>query len=261
MIFSRWKRWKEPQRPIAATTPPDMRIYAIGDVHGRDDLLQEISEQIEKDLASAPPQVLTVLLGDYVDRGPHSANVVERLAAGRFPTQIKALRGNHELLFLQFLDNPAVLGDWRKVGGLETLHSYGVDIRQALRGKDLRCGASRTRQELPTTHRRFLEATELSATFGDYFFCHAGVRPDVPLESQSPEDLMWIRAEFLRSERPFGKTVVHGHTPVAEPEIKSNRINIDTGAFATSALTCLVLEGPRRRFLTTDRGARADLRD
>ena len=250
MIISRLKRALASRRSHSASTPHGVRVYAVGDVHGRDDLLGDLARLIEHDCASAPGEVVTVFLGDYVDRGPHSAAVVERLAAGRFPTPLRALRGNHEAVLLEFLDDPSALAFWRGYGGLETLHSYGVDVSKAMRGQDYEQTRDAFLAALPASHRTFLESTELSATIGDYFFCHAGVRPGTPLSAQTAEDLLWIRDGFLSYERPFGKIVVHGHTPVASPEVRANRINIDTGAFATSKLTCLALEGEERRFLT-----------
>lgn len=233
-----------------ASIPDGMRVYAIGDVHGRDDLLARLAALIEADSQSARGEVVTLLLGDYVDRGPNSAAVVERLASGRFPTPIRALRGNHEATLLRFLDDASVLEYWRGVGGLETLHAYGVDVAMPMRGREYQAAHDAFVAVLPSRHRQFLEATELSIVFGDYFFCHAGVRPDVPLSAQSENDLLWIRDGFLSHEQPFGKIIVHGHTPVANPEVMANRINIDTGAFATSTLSCLALEGAERRFLS-----------
>jgi serine/threonine protein phosphatase 1 len=256
MIISRSKRALVSRLSHSASTPEGMRIYAIGDVHGRDDLLVELSELIGRDCATARGEVLTLLLGDYVDRGPNSAAVVERLAAGRFATPFQALRGNHETILLRFLADPSVLEFWRSYGGLETLHSYGVDVSAAMRGEGYEAARDAFSDALPDAHRAFFEATELSATFGDYFFCHAGVRPGTPLADQSEEDLLWIRDGFLSHERSFGKIVVHGHTPVASPEVRANRINIDTGAFATSTLTCLALEGEDRRFLSVSEPAR-----
>jgi len=256
MVISRLKRALVSNPSRAASTPEGMRVYAIGDVHGRDDLLAELGGLIGRDCATARGEVLTLLLGDYVDRGPNSAAVVERLAAGRFPTSFQALRGNHEAILLRFLADASVLEFWRSYGGLETLHSYGVDVSAAMRGEGYEAARDAFSDALPDAHRAFLEATELSATFGDYFFCHAGVRPGTPLSDQSEEDLLWIRDGFLSHERSFGKIVVHGHTPVAGPEVKANRINVDTGAFATSTLTCLALEGEDRRFLSVGEPAR-----
>jgi serine/threonine protein phosphatase 1 len=235
----------------SASAPEGLRIYAIGDVHGRSDLLDALAKRIEADLATAPGDVVTVFLGDYVDRGGDSAGVIERLAQGDFPTPYHTLRGNHEEVLLKFFEEPAVLESWRKFGGLETLHSYGVDVFDVMRGM----GYDRARDELaarmPEAHRAFLQETILSVDYGDYFFCHAGVRPDVPLELQTPQDLLWIREEFLRFRGSFEKVVVHGHTPVPEPEMLAGRINVDTGAFATSILTAVALEGTSRRLLST----------
>jgi len=250
MILSRLKRALASRQSHSATTPERTRVYAIGDVHGRDDLLDEIAGLIESDRKTAPAEVLTLFLGDYIDRGPHSAAVVERLASGRFPTPFRALRGNHEAMLLRFLAEPSVLEFWRNYGGLETLHSYGVDVSAAMRGGGYGAARDAFSEALPAAHRAFLKATEFSAAVGDYFFCHAGVRPGTPLADQDEEDLLWIRDGFLSHERSFGKIVVHGHTPVASPEVRVNRINIDTGAFATSRLTCLALEGEDRRFLS-----------
>ena len=251
MIFSRLGRAFAPRPSRPASTPEGTRVYVIGDVHGRDDLLGELAGLIERDCASAPAEALTLLLGDYVDRGPHSAAVVERLAAGRLPTRFRALRGNHEALLLQFLADPMVLEFWRRYGGLATLHSYGVDVAKAMRGEGYEATRDALLAALPAAHRRFLEATELSVTLGDYFFCHAGVRPGTPLARQSAEDLLWIRDGFLACERPFGKIVVHGHTPCEQVEEMPNRINIDTGAYATGCLSCFVAEPKGHRFLAT----------
>ena len=152
---------------------------------------------------------------------------------------------------LDFLEDERVLGEWRRYGGLEALFSYGVSVCDAMAGT----GFDRTRldfeKRLPESHLKFLMDTKLSWQVGDYFFCHAGVRPDVPLEQQRPEDLLWIREPFLSSSRSFGKIVVHGHTPSEGVESLHNRINVDTGAYATGALTCVVLDGATRRFLST----------
>ena len=163
-------------------------------------------------------------------------------------------------MLLQFLDDASVLDAWRGVGGLETLSAYGVEVGEAMRGRNFEAARDAFIAALPAAHRHFLETTELTATIGDYFFCHAGVRPGRPLERQSEVDLLWIRDAFLAYERPFGKVVVHGHTQVAGPEIRANRINIDTGAFAASMLTCLALEGEDRRFLSAVGPAAANSR-
>jgi serine/threonine protein phosphatase 1 len=251
MVLSRIVRFLEKKDVAPAALPPGLRIYAIGDVHGRLDLLNEMLEHIEDDIRTAPSNVLTICLGDYVDRGNDSRGVIERLCAGRLPTPLCALRGNHEDLVLKFLDDATVLDSWRKWGGLETLHSYGIDVRDAMRGHGYDVAREAFCDILPNHHRQFLEQNKLSASFGDYFFCHAGVRPGVPLEQQAPHDLLWIREEFLHFPGRLEKVVVHGHTPVESADVRPNRINIDTGAFATSKLTALVLEGTQRRFITS----------
>jgi serine/threonine protein phosphatase 1 len=228
-----------------------LRLYVIGDVHGRFDLLTELEQRIKSDLATAPAQVLTIFLGDYIDRGPNSAAVIERLSAGDFATPIRALRGNHEEMLLKFLADASVLDLWRKFGGLETLHSYDVSVADPMRGTGFERAQIQLRSALPLGHRRFLENTEISFSVGDYLFCHAGVRPGIALDQQKTDDLLWIREDFLQFGGFLGKVVVHGHTPVTNPEVRANRINIDTGAYATSILTALILEGAERRFLMT----------
>jgi len=226
------------------------RIYVIGDIHGRLDLLDMLIGKIDADLKSAPtPEPLTVTLGDYIDRGPNSRGVLERLAHNPFPMPYLPLKGNHEELLTTFLDDPSILGKWRRLGGLETLHSYGVPVSSLMVGTGFEEAAARLRAALPEEHLRFVSSLKLSASSSSYFFCHAGVRPGIPLDRQSAADLLWIRQEFLNSKMNFGKRVVHGHTPTERPEVLPNRINIDTGAYATGRLTCLVLEGNQHRFL------------
>jgi serine/threonine protein phosphatase 1 len=144
-----------------------------------------------------------------------------------------------------------VLDNWRHFGGLETLASYGVDVRDAMRGRNYAAAQAKLREVLPPPHQEFFERTRLSWSLGDYFFCHAGVRPNFPLARQEETDLLWIRDEFNDFRGAFEKMIVHGHTPVSEPEVLTNRINVDTGAYATDVLTCLVLEGRERRFIAT----------
>jgi serine/threonine protein phosphatase 1 len=232
------------------TDDDDTRLYVIGDVHGRLDLLDRVIAAIERDVVAHEGRALTVTLGDYIDRGPHSRGVIERLARNPFPTPYVALKGNHETLLTSFLVDPGVGQHWRKLGGLETIASFGVPVQQMMLGRNLEEAAERLAAAITPEHFAFIDSLKLSLTVGRYFLCHAGVRPGVPLARQSEDDLLWIRDEFLESSVDFGKVVVHGHTPVAEPEVRHNRINIDTGAFATGRLTCIVLEGERHRFLT-----------
>lgn len=237
----------------AASVPPGRRVYVVGDIHGRSDLLDRLASRIEVDLRHGGfDEVSTIFLGDYIDRGIDSAGVTERLCAGGFPTSIIALRGNHEEMLMSFLGDERVLDGWRRVGGLETLVSYKVDVTEVMRGREYAAARASLRCNLPSRHLAFFERTLLSCSIGGYFFCHAGIRPGVPLTQQDERDLLWIRGEFVSFSGPFEKIIVHGHTPVREPEVTSNRICIDTGAYATGRLTCLVLEGEERRFLTAE---------
>ncbi|PPD45939.1 MAG: serine/threonine protein phosphatase [Methylocystis sp.] len=237
---------------LNAAAPEGMRIYAVGDVHGRADLLDRLAALVDADLRAGDcEEAITVFLGDYVDRGLDSRGVIERLSQKEFPTPIVTLRGNHEDAMLRYLDDPAMLDQWAMFGGLVALTSYGVDVGLEMRHGGARAVHAAFMARFPQTHRRFLEETQLSAEYGDYFFCHAGVRPHVPLERQDPDDLMWIRHEFLYHRGAFGKVVVHGHTPHLEVESLENRINVDTQAFKTGVLTAVVLEGDGRRFIDT----------
>ncbi len=229
--------------------PGGLRVYAVGDIHGRDDLLDILARGVEADLAIAPPRVVTIFLGDYIDRGLGSAQVLERLRRGDFPTELIALRGNHEQALLDAFNDPKAFAFWRKFGGLETLASYGVDIAELRLGRGVESVREAMREKIPASHVAFLESLPLSHEIGDFFFCHAGVKPGRPLARQVGADLMWIRDEFLRSGKFHGKVIVHGHTPIEEPQFLPNRINLDTGAYQTGRLTCLVLEGRERRLL------------
>ena len=256
---SKFARWSKPFRkafdrtPAVSTTrrvPDGKRVYCVGDIHGRDDLLREVAEWVEADLKSRSlDQAVTVFLGDYIDRGADSKRVLERLATGEWPTSIIALVGNHEEFLLAFLDDAEILDFWRGQGGLETLHSYGVDVGPAMAGRDFKEVQEKFTAHLPKNHRSFLEGLNVSVVFGDYFFCHAGVRPGVALDRQDRDDLLNIREPFLSSEAEHGKLVVHGHTPTMAPEIRPNRIGIDTAAYATGRLTCLILEKDEQHFL------------
>ena len=224
--------------------PNGVRVYAIGDIHGRVDLLDQLLKAIEADFIRAPvPHSIEVFLGDYIDRGPASRQVLDLLIERGRTHRTVFLKGNHEALLATFIADPSTLGDWQRLGGLETLMSYGLTpLINARTQVEL---AEAFAQALPLSHEKFLHDLKTSFTCGDYFFVHAGVRPGVPLQKQREEDLLWIRHEFLHCEENFGKIIVHGHTPVQQPDIRSNRINIDTGAYATGRLTCLVLEADK----------------
>jgi diadenosine tetraphosphatase ApaH/serine/threonine PP2A family protein phosphatase len=228
---------------------PLERIYAIGDIHGRLDLLERVIAAICRDVEQHGPAVLTVTVGDYIDRGPQSRGVLDRLIENPFPTSYVALKGNHEALLEAFLADPGLGPFWARQGGLETLQSYGVTIGPLASEAEFVDAARQLRTALPAAHVQFLRSLKTSFTYGQHFFCHAGVRPGLPLDRQSEEDLLWIRDEFLVSPANFGKIVVHGHTPAAEPKVLANRIGIDTGAFATGRLTCIALDDGGCRFL------------
>jgi serine/threonine protein phosphatase 1 len=233
-------------------TPDPERLYVIGDIHGRSDLLDRLVGEIARDLDANPVgTALTVTLGDYIDRGADSRGVLDRLARNPFPTALAALKGNHETYLTGFLTDPSIAGEWRRLGGLETLHSYGVPVAGLMMGRDYAEASARLRAVLPPDHLAFVQSLRTSLSVGNYFLCHAGVRPGVPLDRQAEEDLLWIRGEFLSSRSDFGKIVVHGHTPAESPEVLPNRINVDTGAFMTGRLTCAVLDTGRVRFLST----------
>lgn len=236
-------------------TPEDMRIYAIGDIHGRDDLLRLLHERILDDAARHPyRQKIAIYLGDYVDRGPDSCDVLERLSTRPLPdfTSIY-LMGNHEQALLGFMRDPGAWSNWLLYGSLATLSSYGVSTRTQNDQKPLHQVAQELALKMPAHQLDFLDRLETWRVFGDYCFVHAGIRPNIPLERQNPDDLLWIRDEFLHYSKPHPKVVVHGHQISDEPEVRSNRIGIDTGAFATGRLTCLVLDGEEQTFIDTRR--------
>ena len=234
--------------------PEGELIYAVGDIHGRADLLAALLRQIEGDAEASKAEKRTLIfLGDYVDRGPEVRGVIETLVAG-LPQGFAAhfLKGNHEALLLGFLDDPSTLDAWLLNDGDTTMASYGVDADALYRA---RARPSEWRDAfaavLPDAHLRFLRDLELSVSRGDYLFVHAGVRPGVPLAAQTESDLVWIRRPFLDWNEPFEKFVVHGHTPAHEPVTRTNRICVDTGACFTGRLTAVRLEGDTRKFLQT----------
>jgi serine/threonine protein phosphatase 1 len=227
-----------------AKLPRGLRIYAIGDVHGRADLLDALLSRIDTDSVARPIlRPIYVMIGDYIDRGPGSREVLDLLISCSKGREMVCLRGNHDTLIHDFLQDPGTLRSWSKLGGIETLMSYGLrpPINPDVATQQELARALDT--VLPKAHRDFLRELPSSFTCGHYFFAHAGVRPGIPLAKQRDDDLLWIRDDFLLHEDSFGKIVVHGHTPVREIDIRPNRINIDTGAYATGRLSCLVIEG------------------
>jgi diadenosine tetraphosphatase ApaH/serine/threonine PP2A family protein phosphatase len=229
---------------VPASLPHGVRIYAIGDIHGRSDLLSKLLACIEADCQQRPVErAITVFVGDYIDRGPQSRDVIDLLLRWRESNDAVFLRGNHETFLPRFLSDPKTLDDWRQCGGLETLLSYGLQPTINPNRDEQERLADQLAYSLPKEHHDFLESLDPFYSCGDFFFVHAGIRPGVPIDQQVEEDLLWIREEFLAWEQPFEQFVVHGHTPVEATDLRSNRINIDTGAFATGRLTCIAIDG------------------
>jgi serine/threonine protein phosphatase 1 len=238
-----WKplKWQgDGQRP---RLEEGVRIYAVGDVHGRADLLEGVLSRIDADRAAeAPDRNIEVFIGDYVDRGPSSRAVLDRLAKRVQTHGTVLLRGNHEQFLLEFLSDPTILAEWQRLGGLQTLLSYGLKPPiNPTTAQQIELSAQ-FRRALPESHQSLLRNMPRSFTCGDFMFVHAGLRPGVPIAEQNDEDLLGIRDDFLLCKTRFNKFVVHGHTPVVEPDLRSNRINIDTGAYATGRLTCIRIE-------------------
>ena len=234
--------------------PEGTLVYAVGDVHGRADLLEKMHAAILKDSLDVPAErKVVVYLGDYVDRGPHSKKVVDILLDKPLKGFERVhLMGNHEAFLIEFLNDLEAGPGWFFNGGLTTLSSYGVKIgkHDELSYEVLQRVQEELVAKMPKAHLDFYKTLDFSRTEGDFFFVHAGIRPGVPLDNQTDEDMLWIREEFLGCEDDFGKVIVHGHTITWEPEVKQNRIGIDTGAFASGVLTALVLEGREQDFLT-----------
>jgi serine/threonine protein phosphatase 1 len=240
--------------------PERQRAYAIGDVHGRLDLLDDLLDRIEVDDRSrAPAKVTIVFLGDLVDRGPQSAQVVERLRRYR-PAFAKTLflMGNHEEVLLRIVGGETgIVGDWLKFGGAECVRSYGIDPAD-LQFRSPSDVPRVLRQAIPKEHLKFLASFVDTASFGNYLFVHAGIRPGVSLPHQLPQDLRWIRQPFLEDETEHGRIVVHGHTITESVDVRANRIGLDTGAYRTGVLTALGLEADERWFLQTGSASQAN---
>lgn len=235
-----------------ARVPADTVVYAVGDIHGRLDLLEALQGCIVDDASRrTASRRVVVYLGDYVDRGPDPAGVIDRLVGAPLDGFDSVhLAGNHEDFLVRFLERPEIGPVWLANGAAATLASYGVDVA----GPDSASPAAlaaRFAGALPASHRAFLDGLALSHVEGDYAFVHAGVQPGVALADQSRDDLLWIRRPFLESRARHEHVVVHGHTIRDAPDVRDNRIGIDTGAFATGILTAVALEGDERRFIDT----------
>ena len=251
-----FRRWSSRAELPSAAIPDGRAIYAIGDIHGRLDLVTELLTKIADDAKRHPKDCKRrlIFLGDYIDRGMQSRGVVETLLSKPWSGfDSTFLVGNHEEAMLDFLRCRSDGSAWLSYGGVETLLSYGVAVPSLpLDGPAIRELREALRQAIPVAHVDFLSNCVLSHTEGDYVFVHAGVRPGRTVEQQTRSDLLWIREDFLRARLPLpGKVVVHGHTICAVPQDLGYRIDIDTGAFASGRLTCLVIRGRTRRFLNT----------
>jgi serine/threonine protein phosphatase 1 len=232
--------------------PAGKRMYCIGDIHGRADLLAELQRRIVADAAGFDGQRQLLYLGDYVDRGEQSRQVLDLLTAGP-PSGFEQIHllGNHEQAMLDFLLDPLAMAGWLTWGGAATLRSYGIHAGVLGSRQELLAVRDRLEAELPRAHREFLQSGRPAYAEGSYYFVHAGVRPGVALEKQAIEDQLWIREEFTQSQANHGAIVVHGHSISEQVEFRPNRIGIDTGAFCTGVLTALVLEGEQQRLLQT----------
>jgi serine/threonine protein phosphatase 1 len=238
-----------PRRRIVLS-PPFPTLYAVGDVHGCLDLLLEAEDKILADLTPGPAGKLVIYLGDYIDRGARSAQVLAHLS--RLSTaglERICLCGNHEQALLDFLDDPANARDWLKFGGEPTLRSYGIDVKGLMRTGGPAAVAEAMRQEIPPAHLGFIEGLPVTVVAGGLVFVHAGLQPGVPLARQSDEDMMWIREPFLSTGPGPGLMVVHGHTITREPSFVSGRLGIDTGAYISGRLTVLRIHQGRSGFL------------
>lgn len=231
-------------------------VYAVGDVHGRADLMRGLIQAITEDAreTAAPERPLLVMLGDYIDRGADSRGVIDLILALRSADmfEIRCLKGNHEQALLEFMRRPDIGASWLVHGGRPTLSSYGV-ASNAATTEDWTRVRDALAIALPPEHLAFFSTLELSITLGDYLFVHAGVRPGVPLDAQSERDLLWIRADFLGGTSLFDKVVVHGHTPAEAPLGDGRRIGVDTGAYATGILTAARLCGEEQSFIQHQR--------
>jgi serine/threonine protein phosphatase 1 len=237
--------WLKSRRRRDVSYPPGPEgvvIYAVGDIHGRSDCLGRAHEAIDRDLAERGDrgQAVEIYVGDYVDRGPDSKGVIDLLIARSAAASVVALQGNHEIVMESFLQGLTTFEQWRPIGGLETVLSYGVDARTLLAGGGIL--PRHLAEKMPASHLRFLASLKAFHAVGRYCFVHAGVRPGVPIEAQTIDDLAWIRDDFLNWPGDFGFIVVHGHTPKPSVELLGNRINIDTGAYVTNRLTVLRID-------------------
>lgn len=240
---------------VAATVPSGRRVYAVGDIHGRADLLRTLMNSIREDASRGDYEgkPILIFLGDYVDRGFQSREVIDFLLGEWLsPFETYFLKGNHEAAMIQFLTDPDIGPRWAEYGGIETLVSYGVrPPRTRTSIEEWMAASEELNNKLPMEHRQFLGNLDLSVRIGDYVFVHAGVKPGVPLDQQTEYDMLWIREEFLSDRRPLGAVIVHGHTPIPQPHRDSRRIGLDTGAYLSGKLTAARFEHDTVEFIST----------
>ncbi|MFM9829159.1 MAG: metallophosphoesterase family protein [Sphingomonas sp.] len=251
-MLKRLFRTRNNKTPVASV-PDGVRVYAIGDVHGRLDLLDILLAHIDDDLARDRPASTTIIfLGDLIDRGPDSAGVVERVyQLARQMPDTRVLVGNHEEVFMRALEgDEKAMRFFCRIGGKETILSYGISEAK-YNDYDYADLTVALQAAVPEHHRVFISGFEDVIEIGDYAFVHAGIRPGMPISEQQTTDLRWIRDAFLDHQDPFERLIVHGHTITDQPDIRPNRIGIDTGAYAGGPLTALVVEGGQRRFIVS----------
>lgn len=245
-MFNLRKLFRAPASAPLPAVPAGQRIYAVGDVHGCRAPFAALIAAIEADdAARGVAETTVILLGDLVDRGPDSAGVLDLARTWQAQRRVRILAGNHEEMFLESFENPDVLREFLRHGGRETVLSFGIDPEAYTRA-DLTETRALMRRHISQDALDFIATFEDRVAIGDYLFVHAGVRPGVPLDQQRLSDLRWIRGLFLDHAGSFGPVIVHGHTIFERPEIRHNRIGIDTGAYATGRLTALGLEGTQR---------------
>jgi serine/threonine protein phosphatase 1 len=249
MLNSLKKLFRAPVERALPAIPPGQRVYAIGDIHGRLDLLVELAEAIEADdAARGPAKTTIIMLGDLVDRGPDSAGVITAARIWASQRNVRIITGNHEEMFLKAFDNSDVLRHFLRSGGKETLLSYPVDADDYFAAELYEVQEMMVRA-VPEEDLEFIRSFEDTIAIGDYVFVHAGIVPDVALEDQSTGKLRWIREPFLSHDQDYGFVVIHGHTITDEPEVRPNRIGIDTGAYESGRLTALGLDETQRWFI------------
>lgn len=243
--MSFFRRLLAPEQPrIPRVIPDGLRVFAIGDVHGCLDQLHALEAQIRTRAARpGTARNIVIYLGDYIDRGPDSAGVLAHLIAPPADgLERRMLMGNHEAMLLQLRDSPEQFQGWRQIGGIETMASYGIDVAPLV-ASDGGAAVAALEEAVPAGHWALLRGMEQLLVIGGYAFVHAGIRPGVALERQSTQDLLWIREAFLDHQGLHSHFIVHGHTPVEAPELRPNRLNLDTGAYLTGRLSAVELQG------------------